>query len=393
MAPALSKRIFNVLLIASILCAHLGCEPAAQVRVYEAPKSESTFVTGPLSGSESRSFSSNSPSSGSATVGPKRILGAIIPTDEGCYFLKATDSPERLEPLLADIQTMVESFAVDPQTGRPSSQLPQGWVLNPRNDIAIAELISPESTGQVKFTVTALAMPSEQQWAGYLLSNVNRWRGQLKLPELTSDTLLGSLLEVSRGSSPLPAYIFDATGTGSGTMSPPGASVNAPESRGDSPTKETTSQVPSTPSKRPTLEYDLPEGWSVGQGSQFRLATLNIQSDKGRGEVTVSMATDDPQANTMMWFQQVAQQADPAKLQPLVEKTIQSAEKFSVGDQQATLYEIRIDQQDTAPSLLVVSVPTDTPQMHLFVKLIGENQLTTDQKEKLIQFVQSLSIK
>ena len=393
MAPALSKRTPKVLLIALLLCVQVACEPTAQVRVYEAPKSESTFVTGPLSGSDPRSSVSNASTSRNASganpvtnstpsAGPKRILGAIIPTQEGCYFLKATESPEKLEALLGDIRAMVESFAVDEQTGRPSSKLADGWVMNPRNDIAIAEFISPPSTGQIKFTVTALAMPPETQWTSYLLSNVNRWRGQLKLPELTADTLQDSLLEVSRGPNSIPAYIFDAVGTGSGAMS-----ASNPSDKATATASEPTS------SKRPTLEYDLPEGWSVGQGSQFRLATLNIQSSNGPGEVTVSMATDNPQANTMMWYQQVAKESDTSKLQPLVAKTIESAETFPVGDKQATLYEIRIDQQNTSPTLLVVSLPTETPQMHLFVKLIGENRLALDQKDKLIQFVQSLKIK
>ena len=149
----------------------------------------------------------------------------------------------------------------------------------------------------------------------------------------------------------------------------------------------------STSSRRPTLQYDLPDGWTVGQGSQFRLATLNIESKEGRGEVTVSMATDNPQANTMMWLQQVAKESDPSKLEPLVEKTIQSAEKIAVGDKQAVLYEIRNSEQPTAPSLLVVSLPTDTPEMNLFIKVIGDKQLTEAQKNNLIQFVQSLKIK
>jgi hypothetical protein len=155
------------------------------------------------------------------------------------------------------------------------------------------------------------------------------------------------------------------------------------------------SPVPKEPAspKRPTLEYDLPAGWSVGQGSQFRLATLNVESKEGRGEVTVSMATDNPQANTMMWLQQVAKETDPTKLDPLVEKTLQGAQKIAVGNKQATLYQIRNSEEPMAPSLLVVSLPTDTPEMHLFVKVIGENQFTEGQKDNLIQFVQSLKLK
>ena len=398
----------------------IACEPTPQVRVYETSKSESTFVSGPLSGSAPERTSVKTPKTDS-TAGTRRILGAIIPADQGCYFLKATDSPERLEPLMADLQAIVENFAIDPQTGRPSNPLPEGWIINPRNDIAIAELISPEATGKIKFTVTALAMPPSQDWQGYLLSNVNRWRGQLKLQDLTAETLISSLVEVPRPGASIPSYIFDAVGTGTGAMSPtppsnpatppskpvtppsnpvtPPGNPATPPSNPATPTGNPANSAASPPldapnpsANRPKLDYKLPEGWSVGQGSQFRLATLNIDSKQGRGEVTVSMATDNPQANAMMWFQQLTREPDAKKLEPMVNSALEVAQKFPVGQKQATLYEIRSSEQATAPMLLVVSLPTDNPELHLFIKLIGDNQLASDQKSKLLEFVQSIEI-
>ena len=398
----------------------IACEPTPQVRVYETSKSESTFVSGPLSGSAPERTSVKTPKTDS-TAGTRRILGAIIPADQGCYFLKATDSPERLEPLMADLQAIVENFAIDPQTGRPSNPLPEGWIINPRNDIAIAELISPEATGKIKFTVTALAMPPSQDWQGYLLSNVNRWRGQLKLQDLTAETLISSLVEVPRPGASIPSYIFDAVGTGTGAMSPtppgnpatppskpvtppsnpatpagnPATPAGNPATPTGSPANSAASpplDAPNPSANRPKLDYKLPEGWSVGQGSQFRLATLNIDSKQGRGEVTVSMATDNPQANAMMWFQQLTREPDAKKLEPMVNSALEVAQKFPVGQKQATLYEIRSSEQATAPMLLVVSLPTDNPELHLFIKLIGDNQLASDQKSKLLEFVQSIEI-
>ena len=422
----------SILFVAILIFTQIACEPTPQVRVYETSKSESTFVSGPLSGSAPGRPSGTTPTTDNrvstpgttptlatnATAGPRRILGAIIPADQGCYFLKATDSPQRLEPLMADLQSIVQNFAIDPQTGRPSNPLPEGWIINPRNDIAIAELISPEATGKIKFTVTALAMPPSQDWQGYLLSNVNRWRGQLKLQELSADTLLSSLVEVPRTGASIPSYIFDAVGTGTGAMNPTPPTGN-PTTPPTNPTTPPTNPAPNNPApsnppaptgnpansaasppldapnppaNRPKLDYKLPEGWSVGQGSQFRLATLNIDSKQGRGEVTVSMATDNPQANAMMWFQQLTREPDAKKLEPMVNSALEVAQKFAVGQKQATLYEIRSSEQATAPMLLVVSLPTDNPELHLFVKLIGDNQLASDQKSNLIEFVQSIEI-
>lgn len=397
----------------------IGCDPPPEVRVYDAPKSDTEFVSGPLAGSGSGPISLGSvgsavPNAGAPSVaGPRRILGAILPLDSGCYFLKATDSPERLEPLMSDFHTIVSNFAIDANTGRPSNALPSGWVMNPRNDIALAEFVSPEATGSIKFTVTALAMPEQKDWPEYLLSNVNRWRGQLKVEPVDLKTLNDSLVSVPRGEGLLPSYIFDATGTGSGGMAPTGASGSATSSRNNAPavnppvtappapTSPPSNSSPNTPAsaspadvpKRPELDYRLPEGWSVGQGSPFRLATLKIESAEGNGEVTVSMATDNPQANTAMWAQQVLKESEPAQIDPVVQQTLERAETVAVGDKQAKLYTIRKSEEPQAPMLMVASIPTDNQELHLFVKLIGDNRLAEAQKQKFIDFVQSISLK
>jgi len=411
-----------------VLPVQVGCEPPPAVRVYDAPKSDTEFVAGPLAGTSSAPMSLGGASGGAASQGassqgsgsqvggqnaasgPRRILGAILPLESGCYFLKASDTPDRLEPLMEGFLSIVQGFAIDEQTGRPSNAMPSGWKMNPRNDIALAEFVSPESTGGVKFTVTALAMPGEKDWPEYLLSNVNRWRGQLKIDPVSLETLNDSLIAVPRGDGKLPSYIFDAEGTGSGGMAPRSA-VPSPASSPVSPSSSTpagpsgadkTSAVP-TPAgdassgkeeiKRPDLKYRLPEGWSVGQGSAFRLATLKIESAEGNGEVTVSMATDNPQANTAMWAQQVLKGSDPSQVDPVVEKTLESAETLEVGTGQAKLYTVRSSPQPDAPMLIVASIPTENPELHLFVKLIGDNRLGDSQKQKLIEFVQSITLK
>jgi len=314
---------------------------------------------------------------------------------------------------MSDFHTIVSNFAIDANTGRPSNALPSGWVMNPRNDIALAEFVSPEATGSIKFTVTALAMPEQKDWPEYLLSNVNRWRGQLKVEPVDLKTLNDSLVSVPRGEGLLPSYIFDATGTGSGGMAPTGASGSATSSRNNAPavnppvtappapTSPPSNSSPNTPAsaspadvpKRPELDYRLPEGWSVGQGSPFRLATLKIESAEGNGEVTVSMATDNPQANTAMWAQQVLKESEPAQIDPVVQQTLERAETVAVGDKQAKLYTIRKSEEPQAPMLMVASIPTDNQELHLFVKLIGDNRLAEAQKQKFIDFVQSISLK
>ncbi|MFN7627700.1 MAG: hypothetical protein ACK5PZ_12790, partial [Pirellula sp.] len=162
-------------------------------------------------------------------------------------------------------------------------------------------------------------------------------------------------------------------------------------------------EVSSEGSARPELKYDTPEGWKLAPGAPFRLATFAVEGAEGTGEVTVSMAVDNPLANSMMWFQQITREGDQDKLKLLAEASISAAEKFAVGDKEAVLYTIQDSanqdgaKQDTtngdSPALLVASIPSEQPELHLFVKLRGDNRFVAAQRDKLVQFVKSITLK
>lgn len=417
--PLTHSRFCSTYSLVAGLVLAVGCEPSVSVRVYDAPKSDTEFVSGPLAGSGGSAGGVGSAKGGStspaAISGKRRILGAVIPMESGCYFIKATDSPERLEPLMGDFHEIVSQFAISDATGKPERNFPEGWVMNPRNDIAMAEFVSPQSTGSIKFTVTVLAMPPASEWPGYLLSNINRWRGQLQLPELSTDSLANELVSVNRQGSLLPGFIFDATGTGSGAMGgsrpfPPSGAQALP---GGTPASEKSQPMPASKpetaqpasngtggsdvsdagSTRPELKYDTPEGWKLAPGAPFRLATFAVEGAEGTGEVTVSMAVDNPLANSMMWFQQITREGDQDKLKLLAEASISAAEKLVVSDKEAVLYTIRDGDNQDSPALLVASIPSEQPELHLFVKLRGDNRFVAAQRDKLVQFVKSLSLK
>lgn len=400
--------------ILAVVALATGCEPPVAVRVYDAPKSDSEFVSGPNAGGPP--LARRPPGmSASPSSGPRRILGAVIPLESGCYFLKGTDSPERMQPVMTDFYTLVAEFAINPSSGKPDMKLPEGWTMVPRNDIAMAEFVAPASLGNVKFTVTVLEMPPADQWQPYLLSNINRWRGQLNLQEIDAPALQENLVSVDRPGSLLPGYIFDAVGNGTGGMSsgprsapvtPPSTSSSQPVSSPQSP--PVTQQTPSSSSNRagasgasvaegsserkPELRYDLPTGWKSAAGSPFRLATFAIASEFGEGEVTVSMAVENPLNNSMMWFQQVMREGDEETLRKKAESAIAGAQKVPVAKGEATLYTIQSSEQKDAPMLLVASLPSDSPELHVFVKLRGSVALVESQRTQFQQFVQSLTL-
>jgi hypothetical protein len=309
--------------------------------------------------------------------------------ESGCYFLKATESPERVQAILSDFYDIVAAFAISPTTGKPDVKLPAGWTMNLRNDIAMAEFVSPSSTGSIKFTVTVLGMPPADQWPSYLLSNINRWRGQLKLPEILENNLQDELISVNRPSSLLPGYIFDAVGTGSGSMTP--APAASPPASPPGPISSTDPKSSADPIQ-PEWKYEIPDGWQSAPGTPFRLATFKVVSTEGEGEVTVSMAVDNPIGNTTMWFQQVSRESDPDKLRVLAESSIADSETIDASLGRGTLYTIRDSEQVDAPMLLVASVPSDRDDLRIFVKLRGDTKLVEAQRGNLVQFAKSLQL-
>ena len=168
----------------------------------------------------------------------RRILGAVIPDNNNVYFVKATDRTSQLASAESAFRTVVETFAIDPASGSPKFELPPGWTLNLLDNanagIGLAEMIAEINfeapAGRIRFTVSKYDKPAETAaWESYLLSQINRWRGQLELPPSTVSDLQRELPTIPREGAAMPAYLFDATGGGaSGSAATATPSVSTP---------------------------------------------------------------------------------------------------------------------------------------------------------------------
>jgi hypothetical protein len=361
-----------------------GCSPRYEARVYDAPKTESEFVgTPPAMAAAPRQAP---PMMGASTIPltERRILGAVIPYENVAYFLKATDKIERLALAESDFRTVVERFAIDPEKREMNFELPENWTSKWREDggqfNVIAEFNVKAGSGTpIKFTVTELSKPADlASWDSYLLVNINRWRGQLQLPETDLIALQNQLPSIKRDGFALPAYIFDANGAGS-AASPPAASPPAAAS-------------PSPPTSESPLKlaYDKPDTWEIQPAKPFRLATFKIANSERPGEVVVSLAKDSPVPNAEMWFEQVLQSEDKEIIRPLATKSVNDAEEIQAGTRSGKLYSIRSGDEASSPVLLVAAIPTGENEICLFVKLKADLRTSEEQKSNLLSFVNSL---
>jgi hypothetical protein len=79
--------------------------------------------------------------------------------------------------------------------GKPQWTLPEGWQEQPGSQLRFATLVIPAEPKPLEVSVTVLPNSGEDDEA-YVLLNVNRWRGQLRLPPTTKEQLAGESTQV-----------------------------------------------------------------------------------------------------------------------------------------------------------------------------------------------------
>jgi hypothetical protein len=104
--------------------------------------------------------------------------------------------------------------AMPPRTGESAStpihyDTPSGWTLRPAGAMSVATLSATRGADSAEITVTPFAGA-----AGGLLSNVNRWRGQLHLAPVTEEQLRKEIREISVAGGP--AQYVDLLGAENG---------------------------------------------------------------------------------------------------------------------------------------------------------------------------------
>ena len=330
----------------------------------------------------------------------RRILGAVIPDGGNVYFVKATDRIARITSAESSFRSIVEQFAVDPKSGSPKFELPAGWSLklldNANAGIGLAEMIAEINFeavgGPMRFTISKYNRPTEQaMWDEYLLSQINRWRGQLELSPISVLDLQKELVTIPRDAAALPAYLFDANGSGAKTstktIQPPIAPVQPPII----PIEPSATQSIQPPTRPPLkLVYVKPDGWELQAARPYREATFKVTKNAMEGEVTVSTAKDSPVQNAAMWIGQVMPNSDPTTLESLAIKTVDEAESIQTVIKTAKLYSIRASDQPDARALLVVAIPMGNDGMSMFVKLNCELRMMEEVKSTFLSFVNSL---
>lgn len=205
----------------------------------------------------------------STAGGGQRMLAAIVPQGQQAWFFKVIGSPQELEQHAEPFKSLIQSIRFEED--KPQWELPAGWQSNPGSGMRFATLDLDGDDGSLELSVTPLPIFGEMD--EYVLSNVNRWRGQVGLAPVTQDTLPDESEELDVNG--VKVVLVDLKPAGSESTEAPAQAAHTAGTGGG-------------------LQYTTPDGWMEGEkvvsrgGIMLRHeAAFSIDSEGQTAEVTV----------------------------------------------------------------------------------------------------------
>lgn len=131
------------------------------------------------------------------------ILAAIVPVGDDTWFFKLNTPSGELEAGRPGFISLLKSIEIGDKAEaleKPGINLevPENWEKNTGNEMRVASFSIPSSDG-IDGDVSVIPLPGD---GGSDLENINRWRAQLRLPPLESDSnpAIGETKEGQSGS-------------------------------------------------------------------------------------------------------------------------------------------------------------------------------------------------
>jgi hypothetical protein len=198
-----AQRWLILLLWVSAMTAQAGCEQQEGIAHYKVAKTPASKVPQDAAAQATVEQPTGEPKD--------RTLGAIVPFGQQGWFFKLVGPKDAVAAKSDEFMAFVKSIHFSSQ-GKPQWTLPEGWQEQPGSGIRFATLLIPTEGKPLEVSVTALPRTPGDE-TGYLLSNVNRWRGQMKLPPITKEELAGesTQLELAGATATLVNLLGTAT--------------------------------------------------------------------------------------------------------------------------------------------------------------------------------------
>ncbi len=333
------------------------------------------------------------------------MLSAILPADGQAWFFKVVGPMAAVDKHADEITKFFSSIRLD-ESGRARWTLPSGWKEDPPKEMRAATFWIPTDEKPLEISVTTLPWRGTQD---ELLSNVNRWRGQLQLPAIEATGLAEVTRELDAGDAKMTLVDLRGQFQGAGMMGGPfaggagAASRATPGSANELPTghppidasnQSQSVAPPSAASDRSLPKFEVPQSWQQRPpASLMRKAEFGIADGQKQAIVTlIDFPTNagpmiaDPLENVNRWRAEVGL---PATTKDALD---QEVEDFEIGGQPATYVKLVPDakkpEQSQADRATLAAMVTSGDRIW-FVKMTGNRELVAAQEDQFKSFLKS----
>lgn len=379
-----------LLLPASFLS--VGCGPSDEIQSYTVPKEAAAPAVAAAKTAEA----------GEPT---DRMLGAILPAGDRAWFFKVAGPIAAVDTEADSIADFFSSIRLKPGAAKPEWKLPDGWREEAGTGMRAATIMVPADGKPLELTVIALpssGAPDE------ILSNINRWRGQMNLPvvdqrglaEFTRETKAGdatmTIVDL-RGQFSAGSMVAPFAGRGAGAAS--GVAQNQADNlpAGHPPIDATSGiQRDESPASAPAdvPKFDAPASWQQLPGGGFRKAAFEVRDGERKALVTVidfrldsGQMIADPLQNINQWRGAIG-------LEPLEKDSLESAVELIEVDGQPTTYaKIQADPAKPEESKIdqaTLAAMIKSGDRIWFFKMLGDRDLVAAQEDEFKTFLMSV---
>jgi len=353
----------------------VGCGQQDQITSYTVPKQH---VLDEMNPGQPRSGTTDEVSE--VQLVETRMLGAVVPQGEQTWFFKLTGPNKPVEDQMENFLRFVESIKFT--AGRPKWGLPTGWVQAPASGMRFATV--HVTTGDNAMEMSVIPLPSgDDESDEYLLSNLNRWRGQLQLAPISVTDLPDETLTIALAETKVTVINY------LGSMKQGGGMGRAPFASGARPRPAGPSSLPPQrpqPTAPAQLTYKTPKDWQSQAVSGMRKAAFKIVEGDQQVETTVidlAEAAGDLLPNINRWRGQV-------KLQPISQEELdRTLKRLPIGNSTGHYIEL-VGPESAKPRETILGVITIQAGKAWFVKLKGSAELAQREKKNFEAFVKSI---
>lgn len=314
-----------------------------------------------------------------------RMLAAILPQGGQAWFFKVVGPIPAIDRQAQAIDDFFAGLRLADDQSKPAWKLPDGWTEQDGTGMRAATISIPAGDQPLELTVVVLP------WTGRpddVLSNVNRWRGQLQLPAIGAQGLAECTRELSTNGTTM--TIVDLQGRMQET------GMAAPFAGGRSPATPP-SAVPSEPALTTSSElpqFDVPKEWQELSAAPPRKAAFRVADGPQEALVTVidfpaaaGPMIADPLENLNRWRREVG-------LPEITNAGLADAtESIVVHGQPASYFEVVPDSQDAAESKIeraTLAVMLPQGGKIWFFKLNGDRAVVETQRKEFRAFIDSV---